>query len=57
MNRPTFEDFKKEALEDPEIRKEYERLAPIWNLKRKKIKLRLEKQKQKAQTQIVIKKL
>jgi DNA-binding XRE family transcriptional regulator len=40
MNRPTFEDFKKEAMADPEFKKEYESLAPVWELRKKLIMLR-----------------
>ncbi|EMS77387.1 helix-turn-helix domain-containing protein [Desulfotignum phosphitoxidans] len=43
MGRPNFEHFKKEALKDPETRAEYERLAPVWDLRKKMITLRLEK--------------
>jgi DNA-binding XRE family transcriptional regulator len=43
MTDLSFESFKKEALQDPETKKEYERLAPVWDLRRKMIKLRLEK--------------
>ena len=43
MGRPTFKHFKREALKDPETRKEYDRLASVWELRKKMIKLRLEK--------------
>lgn len=41
MTRPTFEDFKKEALAQPEVRRDYERLAPAFELRRKLIEIRL----------------
>jgi len=34
MSRPTFEEFKKEALSNPEVKKEYDRLAPIFEIKK-----------------------
>ncbi len=45
MDRPTFEDFKKEAMADPEFKKEYETLAPVWELRKKLIRLRLKEGK------------
>jgi hypothetical protein len=47
MNRPTFEDFKKEVMADPEFKKEYEALAPIWELRKELIKLRRQLRKLK----------
>jgi DNA-binding XRE family transcriptional regulator len=49
MNRPTFEDFKNEAMADPEFKKEYEALAPIWELRKELIKLRLREGKTQEQ--------
>jgi len=49
MNRPTFEDFKKEAMADPGFKKEYEALAPIWELRKKLIMLRLKEGKTQEQ--------
>lgn len=49
MNRPTFEDFKKEAMADPEFKKEYEVLAPVWDLRKKLIMLRLKEGKTQEQ--------
>ena len=40
--RPTYQNFKTEALNDPEIRSEYEALKPIFELKKQMIKARLE---------------
>ena len=40
--RPTFEDFKKKALLDDEIRKEYEKLKPLYDIKLNLIKMRKE---------------
>ena len=42
MSRPTFEEFKKEALSKTAIKKEYERLTPEYDLKLKLIKMRKE---------------
>jgi len=41
MTRPSFEDFKKEALTQPGVRADYERLAPAFELRRKLIEIRL----------------
>jgi DNA-binding XRE family transcriptional regulator len=41
MTRPTFEDFKKEALTQPGLKADYERLAPAYDLRRKLIGIRL----------------
>jgi len=49
MNRPTFKDFKKEAMTDPEFKKEYETLAPVWELRKKLIMLRLKEGKTQEQ--------
>lgn len=49
MNRPTFDDFKKEAMTDPEFKKEYEALAPVWDLRKKLIMLRLKEGKTQEQ--------
>lgn len=49
MNRPTFEDFKKEAMVDPEFKKEYEAMAPVWELRKKLIKLRIKEGKTQEQ--------
>ncbi len=43
MNRPTFEEFKKEALSNPEVKKEYDRLAPIFRIKKELLTARLKK--------------
>jgi len=42
MSRPTFEDFKKEALLKPTVKEEYDKLAPEYELKMKLIKMRKE---------------
>ncbi len=49
MNRPTFEDFKKEAMADPEFKKEYKALAPVWELRKKLIMLRIKEGKTQEQ--------
>jgi hypothetical protein len=41
--RPTFKDFKQKALQDPDIRKEYENLKPIFEIKKQLIKVRLKR--------------
>jgi len=41
-NRPTYEDFKKKALLDDEIREEYEKLKPFYDIKLNLIKMRKE---------------
>jgi DNA-binding XRE family transcriptional regulator len=41
MTRPSFEDFKKEALTQPGVKADYERLAPAYDLRRKLIEIRL----------------
>mgnify|MGYP006310554631 CR=1 FL=1 len=40
MERVDFSDFKKEALKDSEVREEYEKLKPIYELRRQLIALR-----------------
>jgi len=41
MSRPTFEDLKKEALSRPEVKAEYDRLAPAYELRKKLIEIRM----------------
>ncbi len=43
MSRPTFEEFKKEALSNLEVKKEYDRLAPIFRIKKELLSARLKK--------------
>jgi len=43
MSRPTFEEFKKEALSNLEVKKEYNRLAPIFEIKKELLSARLRK--------------
>jgi predicted transcriptional regulator len=38
--RPTLKDFKKKALSDQEVAKEYKNLAPAYELRRQLIKIR-----------------
>lgn len=40
MSRPTFEEFKKEALSRSEVKAEYGRLAPAYELRQKMIEIR-----------------
>ena len=42
-SRPTFTEFKKKALQDKEVRIEYERLGPLFEIKKEHIKARLQK--------------
>jgi len=42
MNRPSFKNFKTEALNRRGVKAEYERLAPAYELRRKLIAMRLE---------------
>lgn len=42
INRPAFEEFKKEALKKKGVREEYESLRPVFELKKQMIKARLE---------------
>ena len=43
MKRPTFKDFKKEALQDTEVKTEYDALAPLFDIKKQLINARLNK--------------
>ena len=42
MTRPTLKAFRKKALERPEVAKEYARLSPAYELRRKLVALRQE---------------
>lgn len=42
MDRVDFSDFKKDALNDAEVREEYEKLKPIYELRKQLIALRKE---------------
>jgi len=39
----SFESFKKEALKNPGVKKEYDALEPVFELRRKLIRMRMEK--------------
>ncbi len=41
MKRPTFKDFKKEALQDAEVKAEYDALTPLFDIKKQLINARL----------------
>jgi len=41
MKRPTFKDFKKKALQDAEVKAEYDALAPLFDIKKQLINARL----------------
>ncbi len=43
MSRPTFKDFKKKALANSDVKKEYEALAPVYELRKKLISMRIGK--------------
>ena len=45
MSRLTFKEFKNEAMADPEFKKEYDAIAPVWELRKQMIKLRLKEGK------------
>ena len=42
MSRPTLKSFKKEALEKPRVKAEYNRLEAAYKLRRKLIEIRLQ---------------
>jgi DNA-binding XRE family transcriptional regulator len=42
-NRPTFKDFKNKALKKPEVREEYEALAPLFAIKKELVAARVAK--------------
>jgi DNA-binding XRE family transcriptional regulator len=41
--RPTFADFKKKALQNEEVRKEYDALKPLFDIKKELISARIAK--------------
>ncbi len=41
MNRPKFDDFKTKALQNSEVKKEYDTLAPLFAIKKQLIENRL----------------
>ncbi len=41
MNRPTLSEFRQEAPRKPEVKAEYDRLAPAYELRRRLIEIRL----------------
>ena len=41
MSRPTFDEFKKKALENPDVKEAYDELAPEFELREKLIDMRL----------------
>lgn len=49
MTDLSYKSFKEEALQDSETKKEYERLKPLWDLRRKLIQMRTEKGMTQAQ--------
>ena len=42
MSRPTFEDFKKKALRNPKVKKEYDKIKLTQELRMRLIKIRME---------------
>ena len=40
--RPSFKEFKKETLQNPDVKKEYELLSPAYELRKQLIKIRKE---------------
>jgi len=49
MSRPSFKEFKKKALANPAVKKEYEELVPAYEIRKKLIKLRTTKGLTQAQ--------
>lgn len=43
-NRPSFQEFKSKALQNIEVKEEYEALRPIFELKKQMIKARIDAQ-------------
>ena len=43
-NRPSFQEFKTKALQNAEVREEYDALKPIFELKKQMIKARMDAQ-------------
>ena len=41
--RPTFADFKKKALQNEEVRKEYDALKPLFSIKKQLVAARISK--------------
>ncbi|MDJ0632667.1 MAG: helix-turn-helix transcriptional regulator [Xenococcaceae cyanobacterium MO_188.B29] len=42
MNRPTFTEFKRKALANSEVKREYEALSPLYKLRKELIALRIQ---------------
>jgi len=42
-DRPTFDEFKKKALQNSDVKKEYESLKPLYEIKKKLISQRLKR--------------
>ncbi len=49
MSRPTFEAFKTKAMTNPDVKKEYDNLVPVYEIRRKLIQLRVAKGLTQAQ--------
>jgi DNA-binding XRE family transcriptional regulator len=43
MSRPSFINFKDKALKNPDVKKEYDTLIPIYELRKKLIEMRISK--------------
>ncbi len=43
MNGSTFKNFKEKALMDPDVKKEYDALLPVYELRKKLINMRISK--------------
>ena len=52
-NRPTFKSFRDKALKNPDVKVEYDALAPLFNIKKQLVAARLSKGV--AQEQIALK--
>ena len=42
-NRPTFKSFRDKALKNPDVKAEYDALAPLFNIKKQLVSARLSK--------------
>lgn len=42
-NRPTFKSFRDKALKNPDVKAEYDALAPLFNIKKQLVAARLSK--------------
>ena len=43
MNRPSFKNFKEKALKNQDVKREYDALVPVYELRKKLIEMRISK--------------